>query len=319
MGVNNSASTITRMAAMAEQGDINATIHVGDVSYADDSKIVIEPSSGRGYEAIYDLFQASIEPVSAFAPYMVAPGNHDVSCHVTGDLGCPQQQRNFTAFRRRFVMPSRASGAVDEAGRSVENMWYSFEVAGIHFVSVSTESDYHKAPTSPDTFVGGGKGGGFGDQLGWLKRDLDKARASKTVRFIVVYGHRPWYASSTSDWPLLTPTHAQAAFEPLFREFRVDLYVCGHKHYYERTVPAYRGERDDRDGTVTVINGAAGNNEGIEKKGKGSDALIVAANYAEEGFGVLDLQNATALRFRYILSASGDVADEFTLNSRYSY
>ena len=46
----------------------------------------IEPSSGRGYDAVYDLFQRATETLTAAAPYMVLPGNHDVTCHATEDL-----------------------------------------------------------------------------------------------------------------------------------------------------------------------------------------------------------------------------------------
>ena len=82
MGVNNSAATL----AMIAQRSYNFTVHVGDVGYADDYESLLEPepSSGNSYEAIYDLFQTQIEPLAAGAPYMVTPGNHDVTCHCTG-------------------------------------------------------------------------------------------------------------------------------------------------------------------------------------------------------------------------------------------
>lgn len=315
MGVNNSDATIARIAALTKSGQSNATVHVGDIGYGDDHAMKLEPSSGRAYEAVYDLFQAKIEAVASAAPYMVCPGNHDVSCHVLGDTGCPEQQRNFSAFRNRFDMPSLVSNATDDAGRSVENLWYSFTVAGIHMVSISTESDFSGAPTTPKTLIGGGKGGGFGDQLAWLERDLARARASRAVQFIVVYGHRPWYASKTSDWPLNAPKHIQAAFEPLFARYRVDVYMCGHKHYYERVARASGGKANAVNGTTMIITGAAGNNEGLDE-GKGVGGLIVAANYKDEGFGLLDLINATALRWRYISSASGALVDEAIFASR---
>jgi hypothetical protein len=294
---------------------INLTVHVGDISYADDSNIgILEPSSGSSYENVYDYFQESIAPVAAHVPYMVAPGNHDVSCKAIGDNGCPKQQRNFTAFRKRFIMPSAPSGALDKQGRPVENMWYSFDVGGVHFVSISTETDFPHAPTNPTTIIGGGAGGGFGDQLAWLRKDLNKARSVNSTRFIVVYGHRPWYSTVTADWPFLAPLRVQDAFEPLFREARVDLYICGHKHLYERTVSAFDGERNDNDGTVQVINGAAGNNEGLQS-GKGVGGLIVSANYEDHGFGSIEVIG-DRLRWRYWLSETGDVYDEFFLESR---
>ena len=156
---------------------------------------------------------------------MVTPGNHDVSCHVTGDHGCPEEERNFSQFNARYKMPSYPHD---------HNLWYSFDIGPVHFVSIDTESDFKDAPTTPHTWVGGGKGGGFGDQLAWFREDLAQARNSSD--FIVVFGHRPWYSpdGKWNDWPIRAPVHLQAAFEPLFHEFAVDMYICGHKYYYER-------------------------------------------------------------------------------------
>jgi hypothetical protein len=221
MGVNGSAATVSRLSAAS----FDAVLHVGDVSYADDANLhIIEPSSGRGYEAVYDMFQRLMEPITSRAAYMVTPGNHDVTCKSYTNMGCPHGERNFSAFRYRFRMPSAESGASD-----VEhfNMWYSYRLGGVHFASVSTESDFPHAPTSPHTFIGGGAGGGFGDQIGWLNADLARARADPDVKWIVVVGHRPWYASKSNDWPLRAPEHIQAAFEGLLKQYSVDLYLCG--------------------------------------------------------------------------------------------
>lgn len=311
MGVNNSAATIARLTERASSYEF--TTHLGDIGYGDDYHVAlrIEPSSGRSYEAVYDLFQQSVEPVAAAAPYMVMVGNHDVSCHILGDVGCPKQQHNFSAYRHRFRMPSAESGASPEAHH---NMWHSWRAGSVHFVAVSTETDFPGSPTSPLTMVGGGAGGGFGDQLGWLRRDLSAAAADPSVTWIVAMGHRPWYASTGTDWPLLAPRHAKHAFEPLLHEFGVDIWMCGHKHYYERTVPAFKGKADPS-GTVTIINGAAGNNEGVEK-GRGIGGLTAAVGYKAEGFGELTQLNATALRWRYMLSADGSVIDELILHPR---
>ena len=257
LGVNNSAATLSALSAV----DYNFTLHVGDVSYADDYDALVEPSSGRGYEDVYDEFQARLQPIASRAAYMVSPGNHDVSCHILTDAGCPDGLRNFSAFRHRWRMPSRESGAI-----GADNMWYSYRVGPVHFASLSTETDFPGAPTTPHTSVGGGKGGGFGDQLAWLEADLAAAHADPSVRWVVAIGHRPMYASKARDWPLRTPEKVQAAFEPLFHRYGVALYLCGHKHYYERTAAVFAGATDPN-GTVHVVNGAAGNNEGIDASG----------------------------------------------------
>jgi hypothetical protein len=311
MGVNGSAATFAALAA-----DQNFTIHIGDVSYADDYKVAVEPSSGRSYEAVYDTFMAQLAPIASRAPYMVTPGNHDVTCKATTDHGCPQGLKNFSAFRHRWRMPSVESNA---SAQPHHNMWYSWRVGRVHFSSLSTESDYPGAPTTPTTVLGGGSGGPFGDQLAWLRADLAAARADPAVTWVVVLGHRPWYASKSTDWPVEAPTHARKAFDSLFDQFAVDLYLCGHKHYYERTV-AVRGGKADANGTVHVINGAAGNNEGVDK-GKGVGGLIAAVEYKHHGYGLLDTTQAAAdgspqLRWRYILSDDRSVHDEIVLSAR---
>ena len=238
----------------------------------------IEPSSGSSYEAVYDLYQNAIQPFAAAAPYMVAPGNHDVTCHAIGDIGCPQGQRNFSAYRYRFRMPSVESGAVvpplpssmppvanvvlgeagvladsgrenlnlrSEGGRgrssssrqgnhragpgnhgvvspavnAHHNMWYSWNVGAVHFVSLSSETDFTGSPTTPHTILGGGAGGGFGDQIAWLEGDLAKAKADPDVSWIVAIGHRTWYSTITIDWPLLSQKHVQKAFEPILHKY----------------------------------------------------------------------------------------------------
>jgi hypothetical protein len=114
--VNASSSTIRRL---GQHPGLQFLVHVGDVSYADDLGSKIEPdpgpdekyAGGRGYEAIYDLFGDMVEPLTERMPYLVTPGNHDVSCHVTSDVGCIDGHKNFSAFNHRFRMPSVESGA----------------------------------------------------------------------------------------------------------------------------------------------------------------------------------------------------------------
>jgi len=210
-------------------------------------------------------------------------------------------------------MPCEESGV---QAAEHHNMWYSFRVGSVHFVSLSSETDFPGAPVTPHTVLGGGAGGGFGDQLGWLRRDLMFARENPHVKWIVAMAHRPWYSSVPLDWPIFATKHVQNAFEPLLYEFGVDIFLCGHKHFYERTRAAYAGKPDDMRGAVHIINGAAGNNEGLQKGGGIGSGLVVAANYNTTGYGELSVLNATALQWRYLRSSDGLVLDEVILPKR---
>lgn len=58
-------------------------------------------------------------------------------------------------------------------------------------------------------------------------------------------GHRPMYNSDTSEWDSHRPgffffyasnttgAYFQSIIEPLFVEYGVDLYLCGHMHMFD--------------------------------------------------------------------------------------
>jgi acid phosphatase type 7 len=84
-------------------------------------------------------------------------------------------------------MPAPESGGV-------LNMWYSFNLHNVHFVQISTETDYPGAP-SDNYRVLGKANGNFGNQLEWLAADLKRANENRHLRpWIIVNGHRPLYS-----------------------------------------------------------------------------------------------------------------------------
>ena len=219
LGVDQSAGTLRVMQdLLAQRGPGTPVIHVGDISYADDANLI---GDNPDYEPILNKFMAQVEPVASRFAYMVAPGNHDVSCHILGDSGCSPKLTNFSAYRGRWRMPSTDSG-------SSTTMWYSFNHGNIHFVSINTETDYPLAPYTPT--AGSARAGGFGDQLRWLEQDLQQAnrKEARAERpWVVVYGHRPLYSTNSMDFPFDQQDRVRKTFEPLFSKYGVDLYVVG--------------------------------------------------------------------------------------------
>lgn len=66
-------------------------------------------------------------------------------------------------------------------------------------------------------------------QLEWL----DAALAASRRRWKIVCAHHPMYSSGVhGPWPGL-----RSRLEPLLVRHHVDLYLAGHDHHYERTVP----------------------------------------------------------------------------------
>ncbi|MEA5486870.1 MULTISPECIES: metallophosphoesterase [Pseudanabaena] len=79
-------------------------------------------------------------------------------------------------------------------------------------------------------------------QLAWLDQQL----AQSTAPWKIVYGHHPLYSSGRhGSNPELT-----AKLAPIFAKHKVPLYLCGHDHGYERSIPL--------DGTIYIVNGGGG-------------------------------------------------------------
>ena len=143
MGATESEETIASLVARLPSFDF--VMHIGDFGYSDDNL------NTSNFEPIWNEWQGMIEPIAASKAYMVAPGNHEASCHEFGDILCPLPFTNFTAYNYRFRMPAVESG-------SGTNMWSSFDYGMAHFIMIDTETDVPKAPEGPDTLWHAGVG-----------------------------------------------------------------------------------------------------------------------------------------------------------------
>ena len=93
------------------ENQLDLVIHAGDFAYdlRDDS----------GFQG--DRFMTEIEPVAAYVPYMTCPGNHE-------------HPNQYNEYRHRFMMPYSNPDPLD--------LYYSFNVGPIHFVSLNVEVYY---------------------------------------------------------------------------------------------------------------------------------------------------------------------------------
>lgn len=225
--------------------DVDMVLQHGDMGYGNDRP-------DEFYEVSWNLFFYQMQIVMQQIPYMVAPGNHEEDC---GGNNCHFYANNFTVYNYRYRMPGKESG-------SNTNMWFSWNYDNIHFVSISTETDYPRCPNPEDT---------FGDQLAWLEADLANASTNPNIDWIIVHGHQPIYSSVSGKSFLGVPVgdsrHVQQAFEDLFYQYHVDIYVDGHVHGYERSYPVYKSEVqgdnslnsiNNATATIYIVNGSAG-------------------------------------------------------------
>lgn len=297
--INLGAPSRTIKALEAAAATTDFYIHSGDIAYADDYNLGLPLEF---YEQAWNTFQRNIESVTSDNFYMVAPGNHEVTCFQLGDVFCLlSAYRNFSAYSNRFRMPGNESGGY-------ENLWYSFDYGLAHIVVINTETDFPNAPAGPGTTLNGGNFVGVQGQLDWLAADLEAANANRAqVPWIIVTGHRPFYGS-LPKLPAL-PGNCDAcriAFEPLFLEYNVDFYFAGHVHWYERLFPingsesSYAPNYNNQPGVIHITNGAAGGPEGVAKIKTAIDASakIVSAY----GYTRLELQDASNAKVVYINS-----------------
>ena len=88
----------------------------GDLSYAD------------YIQHRWDTFGELVQPLASARPWMVTQGNHEKEF-------IPLLKDGFESYNARWKMPFEESG-------SSSNLYYSFEVAGVHIIMLGSYADY---------------------------------------------------------------------------------------------------------------------------------------------------------------------------------
>jgi hypothetical protein len=143
-----------------------------------------------------------------------------------------------------------------------ENLFYSYDINNIHFVSMNSEIPYEFNEEYKLRFQD------------WLKKDLE----SSTKKWKLVYLHRPLYCSMPDDYHCISSSkYMRDILEDILIDQKVDMVLAGHVHAYERLYPIYQGKVDfesiSKDKSVYtnpkfpvhIVCGAGGNREGFEK------------------------------------------------------
>jgi len=241
--------------------------------------------STREWQIIWDIWGRQVENLASQIPYQLTLGNHE-------------KYYNFTSYKARLPMQGEESGGF-------QNYYYSFDYGGVHFLQTCSE-DY-AAPYAPGSV-----------QYEWMRQDLAKANANRAnVPWIVVTGHRPMYGSSTDGaWEGI-----RAVLEPLLLEFKVDMFLSGHIHAYERSFPVYDHNVDVQADPNRYVNplypvhvqtGTAG--AAVWERWVRPQPAWSAFRQARYGFSVFEVVNTTALHFEFYsghVTSEGSLADEF--------
>eukprot|EP01132_Coremiostelium_polycephalum_P000878 gene878-1099_t len=237
-----------------------------------------------GNETVWLEFLNQVNPITSRIPYMTCPGNHDIFY-------------DLAVYRSTFNMPAPHASA----------SWYSFDYNGVHFVSFSTEHIY--TPFSPQHL--------------WLENNLKAYRSKNPTGWIIVYAHRPMYCSSVWKWCNKDTSREvlKYSIESLFQKYNVDLYIAGHAHCYERTLPVYkdtvRGDYSSPKATVHITIGTGGNQEGPDKGWIDPPVWSNGLRTRDTGFGLLSVVNSTHLHWEFIDGPSNNPTDDIWLQKGY--
>ncbi|KAH9504726.1 Acid phosphatase type 7 [Bulinus truncatus] len=269
---NENAQSLPRMQMDALTGMYDAVLHVGDFAYD------MDVDNAR----VGDEFMRQIEPFASKLPYMTCPGNHE-------------QAYNFSNYRARFWMP----------GDENKQMYYSFKMGPIRFISVATElifyPQYGLVPIV--------------EHYKWLENELADANKPENRAkqpWVITFGHRPMYCSNDDNDDC---THHESlirvgipylhflGWEPLFYKYGVDVALWAHEHSYERLWPVYNrvvlnGSYDEPytnpTAPVHIITGSAGCKERHDNFDKNIESWS-AYRSDDYGFTRMKVYNSTHL------------------------
>jgi hypothetical protein len=237
------------------------------------------------FESIWDLWENLIQPFAAHIPYMFAVGNHE-------------KYFNYTAYRHRFHMPENGNG----------NFWYSFNHGLVHWLQMSTEHPY--TPGSP--------------QYKWIQEDLIKATKNRDKQpWLFVSGHRSIFCSDKDEWG--SREQRQHILSPLFEKYKVDMYLSGHMHMYERVYPVFANGTVDTKALsnnghvytnprppVYAVQGTGGVFTSFDTYVSPQPAWSAKRN-DHWGYGRLEVFNFTHLHYSFQIEETGESDDYFWL------
>ncbi len=192
-------------ASMAKKADVDPVSFVlvlGDNFYESGVQSVHDEQWKTAFEDVF--YQPSMK-----IPFYAVLGNHDYRTN-------PQAQVDYTMVSTRWKMPDR---------------YYSFQRA----IDDSTFLDVFCLDTNPLAYLSEREARSLSDtgkemkQVHWLEQQLRRSAA----RWKVVIGHHPLYSGGEHG----DNTTLQILLEPLFAQYHVDFYICGHDHDQELLQP----------------------------------------------------------------------------------
>lgn len=193
----------------------------------------------------------------AFEP---SPGNHDYNSVSPIISPKPPLQHAGPYYDLVDVYQHGEAGGIPTG----HELFYSFDYANAHFISLNTEVG--NLFSAADDWTGVCLTGNFtgSPQTQWLIQDLQ----ANTKPWVIVYFHQPPYTDGSHESGAFYEVYMRAMrkyFAPIWEQYGVDLVICGHTHVYERSYLVKGCYTESTD--ITSDNYLSTNN-GIEAQGQ---------------------------------------------------
>ncbi len=232
--------------------ETNLWLWLGDNAYSDGTEAEY---LGKVFDSTYGYRNQMKH--WAFEP---SPGNHDYNSVSPIISPKPPLQHAGPYYDLVDVYKNGEAGGVPTG----HELFYSFDYANAHFISLNTEvgnlfsqADDWTGVCLTGTFTGS-------PQTQWLIQDLQ----ANTKPWVIVYFHQPPYTDGSHESGAFYEVYMRAMrkyFAPIWEQYGVDVVVCGHTHVYERSYLVKGCYTESTD--ITDVNYLSTNN-GIEAQGQ---------------------------------------------------
>ena len=223
-----------QMSKAAATIDSQFVITVGDNFYPTGVQSTLDPQWKASFEDIYFSFHLQ-------TPWYVALGNHDY-------YGNIQAQIDYSKISRRWNLPSNYYKKTVELNDGSKVLLVFIDTSPFINSYYSKGKEMAEKVKQQDIIA----------QKKWLTNTLQEADAS--IKWKIVIGHHPMYSGGKRKDSQDTKD-IEATFAPIFDQYKVDAYLCGHEHDLQVIKPKGRFTTQFLSGAGSEIR-PTGNREG---------------------------------------------------------
>jgi len=252
-GSSNQRKVANEMSLTSKLVGLNFILTCGDNFQLAGVDSVNDPLWKINYEDVYN-------DSSLLVPWYPALGNHDC-------MGNPDAQVEYSKTSKYWKMPARYYSFVEKVDSKDSVRFIVLDTQGLiqEYQSLTDKNDY-------ETIA----------QYRWLKEILSAAKE----KWIIVTGHHPVFSASIYHGDT---NEMKEIIKPLFDQYKVDFYICGHDHDFEHA-------REMGEYTDYIVTGTGGDPRYIGSNKRtiyslstlGFTYLSISGNYVKLNFITAD-------------------------------